>query len=251
MTAADVSTVELACEEPGCTETFVGPSEGAGSAKFQLASHRYRIHGIKKDGTRRAPAKSKRSSKAEDSARPAIGVVRELTRPIEEDGNGPPSERALTTAFGHGLELLSISVASLAAETEEGLSEADRDQIIRELSLSGNQAREIARPLAHLAQPTKLNRKFGRQAVENVDAFAAVLEIAELGFHWRRYFRQRAARRPVEIGPGVEYMAPVGPPAPAIDEDVVAQRTSVQDNLQGVVVSAEMVEQARRSGGRG
>lgn len=250
--AADVPTVELSCEEPDCTETFVGPAEGAGSAKFKLASHRYRIHGIKADGTRRPPAGSgKRTSKAEDSARPAVAVVRDLVRPIEDDGKGPPSERALTQAFGHGLELLSISVASLAAETEEGLSDAQRDEITKDLSLSGAQAREIARPIAHLVQPTKVNSKFGRQAVENVDAFAAVLEIVELGFHWRRYMRQRAQRRPIELGDGSVYVPPAAAPAPAAEPDVVAQRTSAQDSLQGVVVSAEMVEQARRRGGNG
>lgn len=171
--------------------------------------------------------------------------MRELVQPIEDE-KGTPSEAALTKAFGHGLELLSISAASMAAETEEGLSDAQRDEITKELSLTTAQAREIARPIAHLIQPTKVNKKFGRQAVENVDAFAACLEIVELGFHWRRYMRQRAARRPVELGDGVAYIPPYEPVAmPGEAENIAAQ-----DGRGGTVVDAVMVEQMRR-GARG
>lgn len=260
MTApAAVPVVTLACDVEGCAESFDGPAEGAGSAKWKLASHRYRIHGIKADGSRR-PAAGKGAGKRpkKESARPAVAVLRDVVEPLDE-GTGPPSEDALTKAAGHALQLASLTAASIAAETEDGLTDPERDQIVGDLALSTTQAREIARPLAHAFQPTKINKRFGRAAVENVDAFAAVLEIGELAIHWRRYFRQRRQRQ-INLGGGVTYLAPapdMGPPMPAeaphnpggtaVPAEVIETSGTGQS---GHVVTADEVERLRSRSGR-
>lgn len=254
-TAEAPETVTLECDEDGCGETFTGPAEGAGSAKWKLASHRYRIHGIKADGSRRATKAKGRAgtSSTTEPDRPAVAVVRSITEPLE-GGSGAPSTDALTKAFGHGLQLVSLTAASYAAESEDNISEADRDAIVADLALSQKQAQEITRPIAKLVQPTKVNRKYGRTAVENVDAFAAVLEVFELGMHWRRYFRQRAARRPMALGDGA-VLIPPGPPLEAAPHDPGGTATPAEAVVEtsgglggGVVVDAEMVQRARRGG---
>lgn len=236
--------VELTCDI--CDEVISGPSKGAGSAKFKLASHRYRIHGIKKDGTVR-PAKGKVE---EGTARPVMGVVRAVRDDLAA-GHGAPSEEQLSKAMGRTLGLLSTAVASYAAETDEGLTDDERDNVISYLSLSQTAAKDVVRPLAHLAAPSKLNKKFGRVAVDNVDAVGSVLELGELLFHWRRYFRDRAARNPQPL----DVPARLVPPGPVMNGDAphnpggtatpAEQVVTSGAPMQGVVVSAEMLEASR------
>lgn len=253
MTATESDLETLPCEI--CDEPITGPASGAGSVKFKLASHRYRIHGIMKDGSVRPPKAPKgRSGRPapEESARPAMAVVRELRDEVPP-GTAPPTTDQLTRAAGHALELAALTVASYAAETEEGLTDAERDEITAYLSLSTKQANEMVRPLAKLAQPTKINKKFGRQAVENVDAFAAVLELGELVMHWRRYLRQRSERKPIDVehtlvravqipttGPEG---APVNPGGTATTAQQVADSGAPGE---GIVVDAEMVKRLHR-----
>ena len=257
MTAQADELVTLPCDVAGCEESVTGPESGAGSVKFKLASHRYRVHGIKADGSVRPPKAPKgRAGRPapEESARPAMAVVRELRDEVPP-GTAPPTTDQLTRAAGHALELAALTVASYAAETEEGLTDRERDEITAYLSLSTKQANEMVRPLAKLAQPTRINKKFGRQAVENVDAFAAVLELGELVLHWRRYLRQRSERRPAYVdarsypSPAVQIPvtgpegAPVSPGGTAVPaEQVVASGVPGE----GIVVDAEMVKRLHR-----
>ena len=108
-TATDAEEITLTCDFPDCGETVTGPAKGQGSAPFKLASHKYRKHGIRSDGTVREPAAKKGRARVE-SARPAMAVVRDLTDPMQS-GSGPPSESQLTNAGAHALQLLSLSVA--------------------------------------------------------------------------------------------------------------------------------------------
>lgn len=257
-TATDADEeVTLTCPEPECGETVTGPAKGQGSAPFKLASHKYRKHGIRSDGTVREPAKAK--ARRTESARPSMAVVRDITDPMQA-GSGPPSESQLTNAGAHALQLLSLSVASLAAETEEDLTEAQRDEVTAYLALTKTQASEIVRPLAHLAQPTSINKRFGRTAVENVDAFAAVLELGELALHWRRYIRMRRARAPIQARVIDAASSPVAaPPTTPLTEQphdpggtaqtAEAVQTSGGAPGAGAVWTPGMVEEMRRRTG--
>jgi hypothetical protein len=250
-TDAGPELVELVCDFDNCGETITGPATGAGSAKFKLASHRYRVHGIRADGTVRPPkAKTpKRSSTSDSTARPVMEVVRGI-RDEMTTGSGPPSEDQLTRAGAHALGIASTAFASYMAETEDGLSDAERDKITDELSLSNAEAREIVRPLAHLVQPTKVNKNYGRTAVENVDAFAAVLELGSYMLRVRRYFRQRAQRSPnvIELQPlAVVPEGPQGPPpGPGATPGEVVLTSGVPST--GTVVDANMVQRLRSHG---
>lgn len=255
MTTTEPELVTLPCDVPGCGDEVTGPASGAGSVKFKLASHRYRVHGIKADGSVRAPKAPKgRAGRPapEESARPAMAVVRELRDEVPP-GTAPPTTDQLTRAAGHALELAALTVASYAAETEEGLTDRERDEITAYLSLSTKQANEMVRPLAKLAQPTRINKKFGRQAVENVDAFAAVLELGELVMHWRRYLRQRSERKPIDAehtlvrAVQIPTTGPEGAPvSPGGTATTAQQIADSGDPGKGVVVDAEMVKRLHR-----
>src|ERR1035437_4539141 len=239
--------VELTCDV--CDEQITGPSHGAGSAKFKLASHRYRLHGVRKDGTIRAP----KGKADEGTARPIMGVVRDVRNELA-GGKGSPSEDQLANAMGRTLGLLTTAVASYAVDTDADLPEEEQDKVIAYLSLSQKAAKDTVRPLAHLAAPSKLNKRFGRVVVDNVDAAGSVLEIGELVLHWRFYFKDRARRNPKPIEATARQIPspmPSDPPhAPGGTATPAEQVVTSGAPMQGVVVSAEMLQTQRAQRGR-
>jgi hypothetical protein len=156
-----------------------------------------------------------------------------------------------------------MAVANYAVETDEYLTDDERDAVASELALTQKQAEDVIRPLAKAIAPTGLNKKYGRQVVENVDAISAVAELVTLGLHWRRYFKDRAIREGRRPGGPVIDVEPViamppdgslpppagpGPGGTAVEGRAPrrgeAQRTTAPPR-EGVVVSAEMIAEMR------
>ena len=250
----------LTCEV--CGEIITGPAGGAGSAKFKLASHRYRIHGIRSTGKSPRAARGRESQTDEElAARPVVGIIRDARDQIPL-GTGAPSSTDLTKALGRGLGLVSMAVATYAVESDEGLTDDERDDLAADLSLSERQASDVMRPIGKAFAGTNLNRKFGRQVVENVDAVSSVAELVTLGLNWRRYFRDRAARSPrATRGAVVDTRAAVipdgsvpPPPGPGPGGRAVAapsrprrnaQASATPPPQQGVIITPDMIRTAR------
>jgi hypothetical protein len=257
--------IELACEH--CEETFVGGSPGQPrSAAFQLASHRYRIHGIRKDGTvreKKASTKETReriASEIEDpESRPVLATVRDIADDMGK-GKGPPNERQLVAALGRTVGLASTAVASYIAETDDGLSDEQKDEVTAYLSVSDKAANDMVRPIAKALSGTTLNKRYGRGAVENVDVVGSFFELGEVVLHYRRYLRDRRMRRlpepiealswpsseapPVIIGDTFDG-APVAPGGTGVPGEVVL--ASGGGTTKGVLWTPEMVKGVKRA----
>jgi hypothetical protein len=169
-----------------------------------VGTHRFREHGYRNPNKGRKKS-STRPTDEEFAERPVVATVRDIAEGVR--GRGVPSADQLTNAFGRGLGLTSVAVASWAVETDPNIpdgqaGEALRDHLVDELSLTHKAAEDVMRPLAKAFADTNLNKKHGRAIVENVDVVASLAELAKLGLSWRRYFRGRAA-----------FGQPAGPPA--------------------------------------
>lgn len=244
-TPTEPELITLIC--PECDESFEGPPKGRGSAPFRLGSHRNRKHGVVSE-KKRAPAARGRTAPTDDdvATAPVLGIVRDMQAQIGT-GTGPPDAESLTKAFGRGVSLVTMAVASYAAETEEGMSDDQRNALVDYLSLSDKGGRDMMRPLAKLAAPSKLNRKFGRQVVENVDAVASVAEGFTLVLHWRRYFNDRRERNGPVRPDAILMPSPVGPSGSVVTDPV---RQMGEDGPMwttpppqgGIIVTPEMVK---------
>lgn len=245
---------ERPCPEPGCDYVARGPVKGRGSVGWLLGGHRHRVHGYSSD----APKKKKGTepvTEVDRAARPTLSIVREAAAEAGAGGTrkGVPTVDDLTKGLGRGLGLMTVAVASYMVETdptipytEEG--SAQRDGLVDYLSLSPKASQDVMAPIARVLQPTKLNRKYGRQIVDNVDAVASVAEIGTLVLHYRRYWNQRAARvaamggAPIDV-PALE-VSPPGPAAPVSPAAPPAAAGSPPPQ-GGHVVSAEEVQRMR------
>lgn len=196
--------VTLSC--PDCEETVTGPQKGPNSAPFRLAGHRVRAHGYRNPD---AKSKGPRQRGVESVPTAVIRSIGEAAKPTSgRKVTAPPTEGDLSRGLGRGVQILTIVAASYAAETDESLrTEEARDQLVRELSLSPGAATDVMDPIAHALAPTSLNKRYGRQVIDNIDALASVGELVKLGFRWRRYFRIREAAAAAAAGQG-QYMAP-------------------------------------------
>jgi hypothetical protein len=255
--------IELACDEPGCSFVARGPETGKGSVRFILGGHRYNAHKMKGTGRKRDAERSARARTGteEGAARPVVSALRDIADDV--DGKGKPSADALGRAFGRGLGYVSMAVAAYAVETDETIpfgpeGEAIRDAQVDDLSLTPKAATEMM-------APTRLNQRYGRAMVDNVDSIAAVAELATWALHWRRYFRARRYRAaalgaqgaPPGVWPGapIDVVAvPVPSPGPAspTPETVTGNghvETTSAAPQNGVVVDASMVETMRRNRG--
>lgn len=255
------------CDE--CGETFTGPIKGKSSVGFLLGGHKYNKHKTAGEGRARdkARAAKARTGTDEGAARPIVSALRDIADDV--DGKGKPTADALGRAFGRGLGYVSVAVASYAVETDETIpfgpeGEAIRDRDVDELSLSPKAATEMMAPIGRLIAPTRLNQRYGRTVVDNVDSIAAVAELVTWGLHWRRYFRQRRYRQAGQQlptpapgawpGPPIDVVPvpmPAQPPAPAegapMGNGHVEPTSAAPTN--GVVVDAAMVESMRRNRG--
>lgn len=213
MADADVEEVTLACDVAGCSETVTGPSRGVGSAPWKLGTHKYQAHGIRNPNPRPAKARNAKPEAPADQST-SVAVVREIGSGARGTGRGVPTASDLANGLGRGVQILSVVAASYAAETDDSLTtEAQRDALVRELMLPPRAAVDIMEPLAEGFAKTGINKRYGRQIVDNVDALASLGELGKMYFKWRRYFRLREERKPYVVADSTTYYPPGAPPS--------------------------------------
>lgn len=238
-------------ECPECGETITGKARGAGSLAWKMGQHRRNKHGVKGAGRKGRP-RTGEPTDADREARPVISAIRDAAAGVS--GKGVPNADQLGNGLGRGLGLITMSVATMAVETDPAIprtpeGDAMRDRLVDYLSLSSEASNAIMHPIGRALAPTKLNRKYGRGVVNNVDLIGSVAELAQLGYHWREYFRMRAAYAAQQTGaaapgtqtPGVPDMAPAPTATPG--ETVVHPSGLVQTPppSSGVVLDAGMI----------
>lgn len=228
---------------PECGAKIKGKVKGRGSAVGNLALHRANAHGY------RNPRRKKKGASDADNVTPIREFIRDTADEIG-GGAGAPKREELANALGRGLGVISLAVASYAAETDPrpGLTDDDRDKITRDLSLSRASAHDVMDPIAKTIAGTQLNQKFGRPIVDNVDTVSAVCDLAVLGLRWKRYFRERNGgpypnATPARIVDSRPMTAPVA-------EDLVVTETggmapAAQEAMSGHVVTAAEIAAMR------
>lgn len=209
---------EITVQCPDCDETATGPEKGPNNANFKLAGHRVRAHGYRKPDAAAKGGKAPRQRGVESVSTAVIRSIGEGARPASgRNVTAPPTKDDLSRGLGRGVQILTVVAAAYAAETDDSLrTEEARDALVRDLSLSHSSAVDIMDPIGNALAPTSINKRYGRQVIDNIDALASVGELVKLGFRWRRYFRIREAALQSMAGRG-EYMAPGAPgqaPAP-------------------------------------
>jgi hypothetical protein len=246
----------IPCGEPGCPEIFRGER-----AAFERGGHLFRVHKI--GGKKRKGA----ASEEDHRRRPVTAVLRDMA--AEVDGKGKPSADALSRALGRGVGMTTMAVASYYVETDETIphtpeGERQRDNLVDELSLTPRAAEELMSPIGRALAPTKLNERYGRTLVENIDVVGAIDELALLVLRWRRAFRERRYReqvmglRPIDVEPvsvsTPSSPPPAGPPPPPMAQPASPatappsgdQPHTTPAPTMGTVVTPAMVEDMRR-----
>lgn len=241
---------------PECGETITGKARGAGSLAWKMGQHRRNKHGVKGAGRKGRP-RAGEPTDADRAARPVISAVRDVAAGVT--GKGTPNADQLGNGLGRGLGLLTMSVATFAVETDPAIprtpeGDQQRDGLVDYLSLSPEAAAAIMRPVGRALAPTKLNQRYGRKVVDNVDLIGSAAELIQVGYHWREYFKMRAAfAAQIAAGtpagtqpPGVPAMAPAPTATPG--ETVIHPSGLVQTPppASGVVLDAAMIAEMQQ-----
>lgn len=235
---ADKPTVEKVC--PECSAVVSRPN--AGLATVALATHRRLEHGIGDAPYRKkGPRNGGQVTDVDPGTPQTLAAVRSIADGIGKGKNGAPSANDLANGFGRGLGLLSCAVASYAVETDETIPEgpegdATRNALIDYLSFTDRAAKQIMEAPAKAFAPTKLNKRVGRQVVDNVEVVASAAEIGIMFAHWRRYFRGRRYRE--------QMIAQSQPPAPVVIPAEVINDVPAAGGAagSGVLMTKEMVD---------
>lgn len=232
--------VTLAC--PDCPETFTGPARGVGSAPWKVGTHRYQRHGYRNANAVSKSDKGKAAPAADEPT--TVAVLREIGSGARASGRkGVPTATDLAQGLGRGIQVLSVTAAAYAAETDESLTtEAQRDALVHDLMLSPRGATDIMEPIANAFAPTSINKRYGRAIIDNVDAVASIGELAKLALRWRRYFRVREERRQFMTANGVQvypagYVPANAQPAQVVEQPQPAPQQVVQPQPQQAPVA--------------
>lgn len=237
---------------PDCEEQITAPVKGRQNATFRLASHRYSRHGVRSD--------SKRRSKADADAaaerlveRPALATVREIGEAAGAGRrSGTPTAEELARGLGRGLSITTMIGAAFVVERDPGIppgpaGDARREELMRDLVLSDRDAAAMLAPIGRAMHRTKLNAKYGRGVVDNIDALAAVGDLGLFMARWYRYLAQRTAG-PVmvdaggyPIGPAAG--APAAPPPGTVEQ---AGIFTTPPPAAGRIITAEDVARMQR-----
>lgn len=238
-------TITVSC--PHCDWTYTGPAKGRNSAPWRKGTHLRNKHGEAGKGKARRPAAA--PSDEAMAERPVLGVVRDMAAHV--GGKGAPSADALATALGRGMSIVTTWGAATVVESDPTIPEGEagdawRDRLIDDLSLSPKTAQDVMRPIGRMLAPTRLNKRYGRGVVENVDVLGAIAELAAIGNNWRRYLRMRAAA----LAAGVPAALPAGPGPVAAAGTVVAANGQITTPppQMGRLVTAEDVQRMRGQG---
>lgn len=186
----DVGAPYLVSETcPDCGTQITGKNKGPGSIAWKRGLHNKNVHGVAgkgKTGRRKAGAPT-----AQDyEAHPVTSAIRDVAAEI--GGKGTPNTDHLTNGLARLIGLSSYTAASWAIESDKNFPpNMDRDQAVDYLSLSETDAKALMHPVARLLQPTKMNAKYGRTVIDNVDLVGAIAGVVQLGWHWREYLNLR------------------------------------------------------------
>lgn len=258
MSDPTVEIIERPCPEDGCTYVATGPAKGPGSVGFKIGTHRSSVHGYRNPNPKRKRTGKPAPLPGEEDSKPVLlKLVESATGEIDTRSKRAPTEEELTKAGARFIGTLSVGAASYMAESDPTMAgEADRDALTDYLSLTPAEARDIAYPFARAMSRSKLNAKYGRSAVDNIDVASAMVELAMVGVRWRRYIRERdrriqqglTTRGPAGPGIVIDVGATMGPPSPApttaatAEEDALAHSNGFPHG--GVIVTPEMLHKA-------
>lgn len=231
---------------PECSQVFTGSKSGGNGAAFKMARHRRTEHGVAGQG-RRARRQPGAPTDADYEATPVLAGVRDIASAVGSR-KGIPTANDLAEGLGRGLSLVTIAVSSFMVESDGTIpdtpaGEAERDRLVDYLSLPNAGAVKIMAPVGRAIAPTSINRRFGRQIVDNVDLAASVSELGILAMHWRKYLSARkvypAAGTPLAGPMGAGPPAAAVPTAPTMDTTPAA---TTPPPVQGRVLSGEEVQ---------
>lgn len=248
--APEPELITLTCGE--CGHQATGAAKGRNSAAWKLGTHRYVKHGESK----RKGTKAKTDAAAERlGARPVLGVVHDIADAVTTR-TGNPTGDDLAAAGGRALMWISLGGASLMVGTDPRIpdtpeGDAVRDRIIDELLLPEKVGTNIMRPVGRMVAPTRINKRYGRGAVDNVDVLGSAVDLMEVVRTWSRYMRdRRAGTSALEApagaggvaGPGGLYYPPAGYVPAAADLEGI----TTPPPTTGFVVSAEDIQRMQR-----
>ncbi len=208
-------TVTLTC--PDCGEEITGAARGKGSASWRLGTHRYTKHKTRGTGVKARSKQAAADTEERIAASPVLGVVRDIRDAIG-DKKGTPSHEDLAKGLGRGLTFATIGAATLVVDTDARIgygpdADAVRSDLIDRLSLPERAAVDVMSPIARMLAPSKLNARYGRAVVDNVDVLGSFFELAMLMRTWSQYLGQRRAdTRPAVDPSGGEIPGQVAPP---------------------------------------
>lgn len=180
-------TVTETC--PDCGTVITGKNKGPGSIAWKRGLHRKNVHG--EAGKGKAGRKKAGAPTAQDyEAHPVTSAIRDVAAEI--GGKGTPNTEQLTNGLGRLVGLSSYTAASWAIESDRNFPAGlDKQMAVDYLSLAEADAKALMHPVARLLAPTKLNAKYGRTVIDNVDLVGAIAGLAQLGWHWSEYLKMR------------------------------------------------------------
>lgn len=236
---------------PDCGEVITGKPRGTSSLPWKMGLHRRNKHGVKGQGRKGRP-KAGAPTDADWQARPVISGVQEAAS--EVGGKGVPNADQLGNGLGRLLGLGTMAGATLILETDPTIPRSEegerlRDQLVEYLSLGDADAKAIMRPVGRMLAPTRMNQRYGRAVVDNVDVLGSFAALVQLGFHYRDYFRARANYMQ-QAAAGQAAAAPFAappPPGPAPADGVVIEPSGFAHTApptEGRVWTPDMVAQA-------
>lgn len=180
---------ELTLTCPECGDTVTGKPAGAGSASWRLGLHRRNKHNVQGAGKKKGRPKSGAPSEHDFAAHPITSTIRDIASEI--GGTGTPTVDQLTAGLGRGAALLTFTGAALVVESDRGIDHDKKSTVIDYLSIGEDDAKALMHPIARILAPTKINAKYGRQVIENVDVIGAFGALVQCGMHWREYLDMR------------------------------------------------------------
>lgn len=197
--AETVTLICDVCDEP-IERHASGKQSAARMAALHLGLHKRNAHGVKGTG------KAAKAREAEELAG-EHGTVRQIAAGVTDavsearKSRSAPKTDELAGVFGRLATLASTLAASMLVESDPAFTELSgpevdtaRQQTLDALILDGPRARKIMHPLARLAEPTALNKRYGRRVVDNADALNSAAELGLYAWTVRAYLRDRAAR---------------------------------------------------------
>jgi hypothetical protein len=167
---------------------------------------------------------------------------------LEEISDGkvtPPSIDELNRALARLVNTGTMAAASYVCETDPRLrSDLEIDEAVEDLTLTGTEAQQVTFPVARMIGRSKVNKRYGRTIVENVEVGESLAVLVSVTLRWRRYMGGRRE--------AIRSERPLPPPIRLADtEGNLATHGSGQsvapDGIpSGQLATPEMVEQIRR-----